>query len=364
MRALKLIAINAIVFLALVLLSNFVLAIAIEARHYWYSRYDDPRADLPNYAGQDWARVHFREFRGLKATYRSYYGWRRRPFEGETITVGHSGLRSTFGGGNGARIAFFGGSTIWGTGARDNETIPSLVAEKLGVSAVNFGESGWRAHQSLNQLMQAYILGETFNVVVFYDGVNEVAHGCRAELKPFSHAREGQIAKSLEERSDALRSYFAPILRFTNFIAERISKDKKAPAVLFDCSRDPAKSANIARMLAVDWDMARFIAVRMGAQFVGVLQPVAYLSDTPLDHIKLDSQWAAEYQAVYPLLREELEGFSVEDKLQFIDMTQALDVPERVYIDWAHLSPNGNAIIADHLSNHLQGLLATTPILD
>jgi len=367
LRALKLIAINAAVFLALVLSANFVLWITFEDRDYWSGGYHDSRADLPNYAGQDWARNHFKEFNSLKSTYRSYYGWRRSAFEGETINIESSGRRRTSSGGDGFRIGFFGGSTMWGTGARDNETIPSLVARKLGVQAVNFGESGWRAHQSLNRLMEVYIAGETLDIVVFYDGVNEVAHGCRAELEPFSHARQGLIAERLNlSFSKNLRSFFAPIMRFTAGVARRMTTDKTAAPVPFDCSRDPAKSAFIARMLAADWDMARFIADRMGARFIGALQPVAVFSDTPLDYIDLTKRGPleAEYKAVYPLIRRGLEGISGGDRLEYIDMTHALDTPEKVYIDWAHLSPNGNAMIADRLSDRIRNFSAAIPNRD
>ncbi len=281
---------------------------------------------------------------------------RRSAFEGETITIENSGLRRTSSGGEGIRIGFFGGSSMWGTGARDNETIPSLVARKLGVQAVNFGESGWRAHQSLNRLVEAYVAGDTFDIVVFYDGANEVSLGCRAELEPFSHSRQGFIAERVDfTSSGALRSFFAPILKFTAAVGRRMTT-----SVPFDCSRDPAKSAYIARMLAADWDIARFIADRMGAQFIGVLQPVAYLSDTPLDHIRLtkDDPLEAEFRAVYPLIRRALDDIPGRGKLEYIDMAHALDTPEKVYIDWVHLSPNGNAMIADRLSDHIRSLSA------
>ena len=145
-----------------------------------------------------------------------------------------------------------------------------------------------------------------------------------------------------------------------------MTTDKTAAPVLFDCSRDPAKSAFIARMLAADWDMARFIADRMGARFIGALQPVAYFSDTPLDYIDLTKhgRLASEFRAVYPLIRRALEGVSGWDKLEYIDMTHALDTPEKVYIDWVHLSPNGNAMIADRLSDHIRSLSATISTRD
>lgn len=360
MRVVKLIAVNLAVFLALVLLVNLVLAIAFETRSYVRRGSNDPRADLTNYAGQDWARTHFEEYNNLKSTYRSYYGWRRQPFDGETITVDDAGLRRTVNGGEDMRIGFFGGSAMWGTGARDAETIPSLVAKTLGAQAVNFGESSWRAHQSLNQLMEAYIAQERFDVVVFYDGANEVANGCREELAPFTHVRQDFIARRLKpELENAMRSFFTPILRFTVAVARRVTGTKTGPSVAFDCSRDPEKTAHIARMLLADWDMAHMIAARMGARFIGALQPVAYFSDTPHGHLDLTRYGPpeSEFRAVYPVVRERLGGMSGSDRLTYIDMTDVLDTADIVYIDFVHLSPNGNAIVADRLSQHIERVL-------
>ena len=366
MRALKLIAINAAVFLSLILLANLVLAIAFEAKDYVLEDRDyrpDPLAAMPNYEGQDWARIHSEESDRVESSYRSYYGWRPTAFEGETITIESSGLRRTVSAGDAMRIGFFGGSAMWGAGARDDETIPSYVAGELNAEAVNFGVSAWRAHQSLNRLMEAHIAGETFDFVVFYDGVNEVSFGCRADAEPFSHGRQRQIAEHIAAPFKVvMRSFFAPLLRFTTAVARRVKQVETAFVLEHDCSRDPAKAAHIARMLAADWDMARFIAGRMGAHFIGVLQPVVFFSDTPIDHIDFTytAGEEAEFRTVYPLVRQALETISGGDKLEYIDMTDALNTPAYVYTDFVHLSPNGNAMVADRLAEHIRSWSAAT----
>jgi hypothetical protein len=49
---------------------------------------DDLRARLPNYANVTWATQHYREHYQLKSDYKSFIGWRLKPFHGETINVG------------------------------------------------------------------------------------------------------------------------------------------------------------------------------------------------------------------------------------------------------------------------------------
>ena len=42
---------------------------------------------------------------------------------------------------------------MWGTGASDNQTIPSHFHELTNKNVFNFGETGWASRQSLNQLI-------------------------------------------------------------------------------------------------------------------------------------------------------------------------------------------------------------------
>jgi hypothetical protein len=55
-------------------------------------------------------------------------------------------------------IAFFGGSTTWGTGANDESTIPSYCAKSTPTcEAIDFGETGYVGHQNLNLFMRRYL---------------------------------------------------------------------------------------------------------------------------------------------------------------------------------------------------------------
>ena len=132
----------------------------------------------------------------LTSQYISYIGWRREPFKGKTINLaGPYAQRATVGAAILAKpsVYFFGGSTMWGTGADDADTIPSLVTQLGGFRSENYGECGLYRTPEPGLLVELLQDGHRPDVVVFYDGVNEVAHKCRSELTPKSHAREGHI---------------------------------------------------------------------------------------------------------------------------------------------------------------------------
>ena len=76
------------------------------------------------------------------------------------------------------KIACFGGSTLWGEGARDHKTIPNILIEKLlrkGVKAyvMNYGVSSYCSYQEMilfiNELRKI-----DYDVAIFYDGFNDI----------------------------------------------------------------------------------------------------------------------------------------------------------------------------------------------
>ena len=107
-------------------------------------------------------REYWKEFRqSNQIEYRPYVLWRRQPYQGRQITIDADGIRRTLHSqcdGHAFTIWMFGDSTMWGSGASDAETIPSLVAanfDRAGqkVCVVNFGEKGWVNTQEVFQLI-------------------------------------------------------------------------------------------------------------------------------------------------------------------------------------------------------------------
>ena len=132
---------------------------------YSYKRYlpvGDPlepaiKLDI-NENGNATEREYWKEFvPSNKVTYHQYVLWRRAPYQGALISIDENGVRrtlhtrcddQTF------TIWTFGDSVMWGAGAPDGETIPSLLArdyEKAGkpVCIVNYAEKGWSNTQEM-----------------------------------------------------------------------------------------------------------------------------------------------------------------------------------------------------------------------
>ena len=203
MSSWKLIAVNLLVTLVLFNLAYWslpawhllrnVLA-STEAAGYLHAR-------LPNYANVTWAKQHYNELSQLKSDYKSFIGWRRKPFQGDTINIGgRYAQRRTINDGTDKsnKVYFFGGSAIWGSGVRDDGTIPSQFAATTGFWSENFGESGYTAHQDLMLLMQLLQDGHRPGIVVFYDGVNDVEAKCSTRINAQFACARSNNRSSLE----------------------------------------------------------------------------------------------------------------------------------------------------------------------
>jgi hypothetical protein len=302
----------------------------------------------PNYDDVPWARQHYRERAQRGTVYRSFVEWRHAAAAGETITIEGPYLQRRTINENTTRdkIAyFFGGSTMWGDGANDAGTIPSQFASMTGVHSENFAEFGYTAHQNLIMLIELLQKGHRPHLVVFYDGVNDVAHKCRVELTPDSHERERQFETVLRSSliADSFSHYAAPLFTFGRNVQREIRRAFKTEE--YDCHSNRSKRDAIVENLIRDWEFAKDLVERHGGKFVAILQPVAPLSTTRRAHFGMHPLLDRSYKEIYPVLREKTAGSS-----QFHDLVSVLDRDEYLYIDFCHLSPNGNRYVAEKMS--------------
>ena len=100
----------------------------------------DHRILEEGYEGATWPKKHYREIESLEERWQPYVYFRPKPFRGETIVIGPDGLRATWqpdqssrenAGKKAVKLLFLGGSSLWGFGARDDHTIPSLLARNF-----------------------------------------------------------------------------------------------------------------------------------------------------------------------------------------------------------------------------------------
>ena len=145
----------------------------------------DYRSHAECYHDVDWAVQYFAEFWGYaKVDWAPFVQWRHRPFKAAFITVGEDGNRQTVNtkvadNNDPLKIHAYGGSTMFGMGARDDWTIASLLSRDLNalshnLEVMNKGQIGHTSTQELIGLMQDIKNGDIPDIAVFYDGINEI----------------------------------------------------------------------------------------------------------------------------------------------------------------------------------------------
>ena len=324
----------------------------------------DRRADLGLYNGIPWVDRHFAENLQIPTSYYDFITWRRDDFIGETINITNGVRATTVSQTQKDDIAdyyFFGGSTTWGTGVNDANTYPSLLAQRIETQVYNFGETGYIARQSLAYLNN-FLIGNSITDlsgrhVVFYDGVNDVAHRCRSEINGLGTGREQQIQDMLPSGSNGMFSFTKLFEQLTVFFEEVTRKldiqTNTQVAEKYSCSSNSDRAKEIAKTLVDTWQAASDLVTQRGGDFTAILQPVAYLGNPSISYLDLTSSndlaLGKQYKAVYPLIRQ----FAESRNLNFFDLSGIYDNCDNCYIDFCHVGPQGHQILVESLVQKL-----------
>ncbi len=213
----------------------------------------DRRLLAEGYAGATWPVTHYRELELLSERWQPYVYFRQKPFRGETIRIRPDGLRDLWHplpGPNqpsrpkSIKLLMLGGSSLWGYGARDEHTIPSLVAKALHdrgdrLEPRNLAEMGYVSTQEFVALRRELQAGYRPDVVVFYDGVNDTTSallGGAAGLttNEVNRQREFNLSQSPVRLVAALAAKLvrdSGSYRFARWIRRRFGRRRCAPAI-------------------------------------------------------------------------------------------------------------------------------------
>ena len=350
-KVIKVLAINVAVFAVLLVGLNWACGI------YLKKTTRSHRSELPNYAGNyEHARAVFADYNRIQHRYEPFVGWKALPYNGETTHVSQNGLRTA--GKDSVQtdgkqvVRFFGGSTMWGEGSDDEHTIPSLFGRlNPGYQVFNHGQLAYNTRQELDELISVYARNDKTDMVIFYDGVNDAAFLCPKVITELpAHRLVPMYREKLYTGKFAIIKELAAKL-FVDDILNLVRKVTYHPGAdnsPYDCVTNPAKAEAIAEMMIKNWEMAHEIVTRRNGKFIAVLQPAAFIGKPRTDHLELDEELGKNFHEIYRLLREKI---AARKHPWIIDLSHAFDGDEYVFIDFCHVSPNGNQIIARQISD-------------
>ena len=312
----------------------------------------ESRVDLPNYTDKERAQQIFWDAKLTIEEYRPFLGWTRLPQETQTVNIGADGFRVHRDGRDAPRdapsVGIFGGSATWGTGVDDDSTIPALFDQLTrGYRVFNYGQGGWNARQNLALLVNLISEGRMPDVVVFYNGYNHIVNCYFPDMNV--HGAYARMRDTLAERPRYGMLYHQIVAPPLRFFQELLRKRKKGGAGGL-CSTDPNHAERVAEHLVRIWDMADSLVTARGGRFYAFLQPTVFDGRARTEHLSLRrGDRSDQHAAVYPRIRS-----LAANRGYFTDLTGAFDVDEYVYIDTAHVTRNGNEIIARRMLQRIE----------
>jgi len=368
------------------------------------------RSTYPMYKVFDMEYVNsiFAGYSEPKMNYSPFTGWRRKPYSNKAVTVESIyGTRLSENHEVNDSIWFFGGSTMWGTGVDDANTIPSLYAKKTGATVWNLGESAFNSFQEYVQLSKLLVNNLKPKLVVFYDGINEAQY-CNTNNKTFpTHVRVEKMQEYMKEydvlkkrnkelkqhiivlekqKNNQVNSILGSFKSIYNYMSDpivRLYKKSSNRSVLGkgklredlksnipfsefkskgnykDCDKSLDKVYKAASTTVKTWLMSYSLLKAEGIDLKIILQPTASLKPEllQLEYLaNLEKQVIIDekdsYNAMYKEIRRLWAGKCIKYNAcdSLYDISDVFDgLKENIYIDSMHLSPRGNDIVAEKM---------------
>lgn len=326
----------------------------------------DPRVDFDVYQNKSMAKDYFNEFQQSgQSEYYPYLGYRRVPnYSGKYINIDENSIRRTINKCNNTskkiRIFMFGGSTLWGTGARDEGTIPSLLSGELcksnpSIEVTNFGENGYVSTQEMIKLQLELRAGNIPDIVIFYDGVNDVYSSFQTYIMGQD---EAGLPQNNQNRKDDFnsRNRFNLAGVFHNFYslinsdqARRILNNEKKvdrsidPQLINDTANIFLNNSRIIKSLEKEYNFKSFI----------YWQPTIYTKNILSEDEKNKIGITQELRDLF--IQTSNKVVKSRDVHDITDVFN--DYNSTIFIDWCHMAENGNEIIAKKMSTDIQNYL-------
>ena len=332
----------------------------------------------------------FREFHATeRIVYEPYTIWDRRYHPGDLINIDHAGFRRTKNNSeaeDALRVWVFGGSTAWGEGAPDDETIPSHLAGLMNAWGVdttvkNLGERGYVSTQEVVLLYRELQAGRRPDVVVFYDGINDAAAASNWPEVPGSHVslhrirdrfRFGEVPS--ERRREFVRSL--GIYKASRIVLDRLEardksvRDRAGRRRHRHYTEVPRRQLPLPRRAGgrcMAWRTAsssRRSATSSGSRRCSSLQPSLWTDGKPLhvsekrilaEHLERRAMThiMATRAEMSTILGERREDDTLPSNVHDLgDVFSTVEEP--VYIDYVHTAGPGYRIVAEALFERLR----------
>lgn len=266
---------------------------------------------------------------------------------------------------------------LWGLGADDETTIPSIFARESDAGqVVNFGQYAYVSTQGVIELMRQLQKGNIPDAVIFYDGVNDTFGAFQLRVAGLAHSefdRERLFNSSEKSKLSALAAQSVirdlSVVRLLRGIVSRVgTKTGTLPSVRLQFDPPALDNRALARSVVDAYfnnmKMVQALSKSYGFKFICYWQPVIYtkknLTEYERKSLDLDFNYPGMkefYLEVFSLMKQ--RGAEVAGQIPFHDISSIFEyVREPIYADFNHMGEKGNSAIARRMVEDYRSLAA------
>ena len=343
--------------ISLLVLLN-LLAIVVENTYISY-RTTDRYSSLPKVVQENYSHLNHEDVNQLLDEtwlpgweYEEVVGFKEKARNGEHVNVNSFGFRTTFDGEEfrnllDGSIWFFGGSTSFGYGVRDAETIPNILDELLDENVINLGRGYYYSLQE-NLLLESLLnSGVRPSSVIFLDGINE-----RCSIKTYQQQMKNLFATAQKNRgsiTDYSLSITKPLFNFTLKVFTKLGINLNVTSQSENLQSTSCNaygsSASLAEVLQANLVKRRQVCRFYQIKCRTFLQPFAGVHGR---HLAIDETSRKSLEKKFEHLYETFLALEVDD------ISTALDgLDKHAFIDDVHYSYDANKLIAQAIHSKM-----------
>lgn len=305
--------------------------------------------------------------RAAQVRYRPLVEYAMVPFKGRHVTIDADGVRGS--GGHAASadtplVVVLGGSTSFGLGLADDETIPARLAQSLAaadkpVRMMNVSALSWYSSQERIALERLLTQGVKPALAIFIDGLSDFQNCASPDRSALSErlARTAGLSKNpsiwseITARSHLIRLWY----RLSDVAHPESPHHSTACQTQEDLDRAILRLDTNRRLISG-------MADQLGFKVLFVQQPVpTYQFDNTRRPVPLGPEGLKDFLGsgrAYPRMEEmRSAGRLLEDRVLWLAGLES--GTGAAYLDAVHYSPDYSKLIAETLARHIQdnGLL-------
>lgn len=253
-------------------------------------------------------------------------------------------------------IWLFGGSTTFGYGVKNNETISANIEKKLNneYRVINFGAGYYFSTQERILFNNLLLELSAPYAVIFIDGLNDFGREYNFDETIYSKSIKGKMKKS---SNDKIKYYFKE--RFYRLNIVRLInqfKNKETNQEIKKNSSNKLRNLDISKLVNVlinNQKINQAVSEQYNIKLINILQPVPIYTDSystskvPKEFLPTENKsFIKNVKLGYQIYLSKTEGLS-------LDLSK-LKINDPMYIDSVHYSPEFSEIIGDIIIKELE----------